>query len=112
MTTIYHFNRFVSLSVVEDLSTEAIINAIMAHVFRYRKTKVIESDCGSNYKGAQKILQANDDQRDLADIKWSEIRSRLKSCDIQLVTRGAKMPWVMGRAESANKMVKHVLPYK
>ena len=92
---------------VEDLSTEAIINAVMAHVFRFGRTKVIESDCGTNYKGAQRLLQAEDD---LADIKWPLIKSRLKSRGIQLVTRGAKMPWVMGGAEAANKMLKQVLP--
>ena len=71
---------------------------------------MIESDCGSNYKGAQQIMKENYDERDLADIKWSEIRSKLKSHGIQLVTRGAKMPWVMGGAESANKMVNRDLP--
>ena len=60
--------------------------------------------------GLNTILQANDNEEDLANIKWPKIKSRLKSRGIQLVTRGAKMPWVMGGAESANKMVKCVLP--
>ena len=92
LTNICHFSRYVSVSVVEDLSTEGIINAIMAHVVWFGRTKVIESDCGTNYKGAQRLLQANDNEDDLANIKWPEIKSRLKSRGIQLVTREAKMP--------------------
>ena len=45
LTNIDHFSRYVSVSVGEDLSTETIINAIMAQVFRFGCTKVIESDC-------------------------------------------------------------------
>ena len=43
MTNIDHFSRYVSVSVVEDLSMEAIIDTIMAHIFQYGNTKVIES---------------------------------------------------------------------
>ena len=91
------FSPTLTILVVEDLSTEAIINAIMAHVFRFGRTKVIESDCGTNYKGAQRLLQAEDE---LADVEWPLIKSKLKSRGIQLVTRGAKMPWVMGGSSS------------
>ena len=103
MTNICHFSRFISISVVEDLSTEALLNTFMGHVFRYGNTKIIESDCGSNYQKAQRVFQENnDDEEDLANVKWPEIKSKLKSRGIQLVIRGAKMPWIMGGAESTN----------
>ena len=78
---------------VEDLSTEAIINSIMGHIYRFGRAKVIETDCGTNYKGAQRLLQA---EEELASVEWPLIRSKLKSSGIELVMRGAKMPWVTG----------------
>ena len=100
LTNICHFSRYVSVSVVEDLSTEAIINSIMGHIYRFGRAKVIETDCGNNYKGDQRLLQA---EEELESIEWPLIRSKLKSRGIQLVMRGAKMPWITGGAEAANK---------
>ena len=107
VNNICHFSRYVSVSVVEDLSTEAIINSIMGHIYRFGRAKVIETDCGTDYKGAQRLLQA---EEELASVEWPLIRSKLKSRGIQLVMRGAKMPWITGGAEAANKMLKKMLP--
>ena len=39
MSNICNFSRYISISVVEDLSTEAILNTFMGHVFCYGNNK-------------------------------------------------------------------------
>ena len=110
MTNICHFSRFISLTMVENLSKECILKAFDVHSLRYGRAQLIESDMGSNYKSAQKTLEESEEDVDPKIIQ--ELVNDSLSKGTELVIRGPKMPWVMGSVENANKQVKRLIPNK
>ena len=56
MCNVDHFRTYISLTAVESLSEESILNAFHAHFHCYASSKIIESDIGTNYVSAQKQM--------------------------------------------------------
>jgi hypothetical protein len=57
---ICHFSRYISLTLVESLSKESILNAFKIHALRYGEYQQIEPDFGTNFSSARKTLQDGD----------------------------------------------------
>ena len=77
MCCIDHFTRYISLTAVETLSAESIINAFDQHFHRYGQTKICESDMGTNYVRAKKQMQNEDDEL-LSVQDWNKIQNEMK----------------------------------
>ena len=108
LTSIDHFSRYITLTVVESLSKESIINALKAHFNRYGKSKTIETDFGTNFVAAKSLLEQ--ENIDVHDVK--EIENELKSSGVTLIQRTPKAPFIQGSIEKANALIKRILPYK
>jgi transposase InsO family protein len=52
MVSIDDMSRFITTTLVEDLSSKAILRAIQKHRYRFGPTVTIRSDMGTNYVGA------------------------------------------------------------
>ena len=57
MTSICHFSRYLTITCVDSLSKESILNAFKLHFLRYGASKVIETDFGTNFSAAKDELE-------------------------------------------------------
>ena len=109
MISICDMSRYISITVVEDLSSKAILRALQKHHFRYGPTKQVHSDLGSNYRGAQRFLrEQSEDEISFETMK--EVQDLVKPYGITLKTRVSHAPYMMGSAESSVKIVKQLWP--
>ena len=53
MISICDMSRYITITVVEDLSAKAILRAFQKHRSRYGPAQLVHSDMGYNYRGAQ-----------------------------------------------------------
>jgi hypothetical protein len=109
LSGICHFSRYISLTLVESLSKESILNAFKIHALRYGESQQIETDFGTNFSSAKNILQEGDVISE-EDVKW--ITETLKSSGVHLVQRVPKAPWIQGSIERANSVIKKIMPGK
>ena len=109
MITIDDMSRFITVTLVEDLTAKAILRAIQKHRFRFGPTRIIHSDMGTNYVGAQRILrEQSEDVVDPAVMK--AVQEAAKSFGVTIITRVAKAPYMMGSAERSVAVVKKLWP--
>ena len=62
MVSICNMSRYITIIVVENLTKTAILKAIQQHKFRFGETKEIFSDKGTNYTGAQRVLEEENEE--------------------------------------------------
>ena len=58
LTGVCHFSRYISLTVVESLSKESILNALNLHSLRFGVSKEIQTDFSTNFCAAKETLEA------------------------------------------------------
>ena len=97
LVNICHYTRYISLSLLESMNSEVLLQTIKMHSLRYGKTEIIHADFGSNYVGIKQDLEM--ESLDQEEVK--RIQLELQSSGTQLVHKSPKTPWVQGSAEHA-----------
>ena len=82
MTSICHFSRYVSLTLVESLSKDSILKAMDNHSLRYGRAQLVESDMGTNYVAARQALEEDNDDIDPKIIKENVTDARSKGTEL------------------------------
>ena len=110
LTSICHFSRYITITVVEGLNKESIINSLRQHFHRYGSTSRIECDFGTNFVSAKSELESSGvdvhEKVESSDIK--HITEEMKSAGVKLIQRSPKAPFLQGGIERANAMIKHL----
>jgi hypothetical protein len=109
LVSVCNFSRFISITAVESLSKESILNAFENHFHRFGRSSYIETDLGTNFSAAKSDLE---DVQALEENTVKEITQSLKSSGVSLIQRAAKSPWIVGGVERANQIVKRIFPEK
>ena len=104
-----NFSRFISLTPVETLSKESILNSFESHFHRFGRSQSIETDLGSNFSAARTDLEAGET---IDPETYKQIAQGLKSNGVQLVQRAAKSAFIQGSVERSNQIVKRIFPEK
>ena len=99
MTSICHFRRYVTVTCVDSLSKESILNAFKLHFLKYSASKVVQTDFGTNFSIAKDDLEAKENVVNEEDLK--KITETLKSQGCQLNQIVPKAPWIQGGVERA-----------
>ena len=60
MTSICHLSRYVTVTCVDSLSKENILNAFKLHFLRYVESEVEQTDFGTNFSTAKYDLEAEE----------------------------------------------------
>ena len=114
LTCIDHFSRYITVTVVEGLNKENIINSLKAHFHRYGKSTRIECDFGTNFVSAKNLLESSGvdahEKVESSDIK--HITQEMQSAGEKLIQRAPRAPFIQGGIERANAMIKHLIPRK
>ena len=87
-TSICHFSRYLTITCVDSLSKERILNAFNLHFLRYGASKVIETDFGTNISAAKDELETEENVVNEKDLK--KITEDLKSQGCKLKQRVPK----------------------
>ena len=98
--------RAVHLEVVEDLSTSAFLNSFIRFISRRGVPKYVRSDCGTNFKLGQKVIQKlfeDDENND------NTIMSYCATEAIQWIFNPPGAPWMGGVWERLVGSVKRAL---
>ena len=71
LVNICHYTRYISLSLLETMNSEVLLQTIKIHSLRYGKTEIIHADFGSNYVGIKQDLETPDslDQEEIKQIQ-------------------------------------------
>ena len=109
LTAICHYSRYITVTVVDSLSRESILNALKMHFLRFGQSTTMETDFGTNFSAAKSILES-EDLIGNDDIK--RISETLKSEGVTLIQRTPKAPFIQGSIERANSLIKKILPGK
>ena len=109
MVSICNMSRYITIIVVENLTKTAILKAIQQHKFRFGETKEIFSDKGTNYTGAQRVLE-EENEESLTQSVMNDVKKELKSVGTEIITRVARAPWIQGSQERAISTVKRLWP--
>ena len=109
MVSICNMSRYITIIVVENLTKTAILKAIQQHKFRFGETKEIFSDRGTNYTGAQRVLE-EENEESLTQSVMNDVKKELKSVGTEIITRVARAPWIQGSQERAISTVKRLWP--
>ena len=102
-------SRFISITLVENLTKNAIIVAFEKHRYRFGPTKTAHTDRGTNYVGAQAFLRENPEEV-LSAQTMKEVQQAAKSKGLTIVTRVSKAPYQVGSAERSVAIVKRLWP--
>ena len=84
MVSVCNFSRFISLTPVESLSKESILNALENHFHRFGRSVSIETDLGTNFSAAKSDLES---EESLEENVVVEITQSLKSSGVSLIQR-------------------------
>ena len=103
------YTRLISLSMVQSLSMDHLLMAVLAHFHRYGKSARIESDLGTNFASMSK--QFKKESIPNGDEVMQELTQELKGHGVKFVQRCPKAPYLQGSAEHAVKMTKKALRY-
>ena len=68
LSAICDFSRYITISPVEDLGKEAILNCLKTHFLRYGVSSRIECDFGTNFSAAKENLETDHLSED--DVKY------------------------------------------
>ena len=109
MVSICNFTRYISLTPVETLSKESILNAFENHFHRFGRSQSIETDMGTNFSAAKTDLETAES---IDPTTMKEVAQGLKSTGVQLIQRAAKSAFIQGSVERANQIVKRIFPEK
>ena len=60
LVNICHYTRYISLSLLESMDSEVLLQTIRMHGLRYGKTDTIHADFGTNFCGAKYDLEEKD----------------------------------------------------
>ena len=100
MICVDRMSRFISITLVENLTKSAILVAFEKHRYRFGLTKTAHTDRGSNYVGAQAFLRENPEEL-LSAQTIKEIQQAAKSKGLTIVARVSKAPYQVGSAEKS-----------
>ena len=104
LVNICDFTRHISLHLLENMSSNCLLQAFRKQFLRFGKSSVISADFGSNYSGAKDAL--------LDETETELITHTLQSEGTQLIQRSPKMPWVQGSSEHSIFLTKRAIPVK
>ena len=105
------YTRLISLSMVQSLSMDHLLMAILAHFHRYGKSARIESDLGTNFVATAKQFTEDDTNPQEANEVMQQLTQELKGVGCKFIQRCARAPYLQGSAEHAVKMTKKALRY-
>ena len=108
LVTICDYSRYISITIVENLSTEAIMRAFQQVKYKYGDVQIIRSDMGSNFVGARNRLL--DDDETISDDVRKEVAMAARRHGLQIITRAARAPWIQGSCEKAIGTIKRSWP--
>ena len=60
LTAICEYSRYITVTVVDSLSRESILNALKMHFLRFGQSTTMETDFGTNFSAAKSILESED----------------------------------------------------
>ena len=103
------YTRMIALTMVENLSRDALMRAMITHMTRYGVPDTIESDLGTNFKSVKKQSEMEDERVNDDDLKI--LKQNLQSYGVKFIQRAPKSPWIQGSAEFSVKMTKKALRY-
>ena len=101
--------RYISFLLLEGMSSVTLLQTFRMQFLRFGRSATITADFGSNYVGAKRGLEAEDN---LDDEEIKRVTSALQSTGTRLIQRCPKTPWVQGAAEHSVALVKKVIPTK
>jgi transposase InsO family protein len=110
LVTICDYSRYISITVVENLSTEAIIRAFQQLMFRYGPISILRSDMGTNFVGAKNRYQLIDDESEVSETTRKEVSQAARRHGLQIITRASRAPWIQGSCEKAIGTIKKCWP--
>ena len=72
LANICNYTRYISLSLLESMDSEVLLQTIRMHSLRYGKTDTIHTDNGSNYVEIKQDLETNYslDQEEIKQVKF------------------------------------------
>ena len=85
-------SRYISVSLVENLTKNAILVAFEKHRYRFGPTKTAHTDKGSNYTGAQAFLREHSEDI-LSAQTMEQVQRAAKSTGLTIITRVSKAPY-------------------
>ena len=103
------YTRMIALTMVENLSRDALMRAMVNHMTRYGVPNTIESDLGTNFKSVKK--QSESESEGVTDDDLKVLKQNLQSYGVKFVQRSPKSPWLQGSAEFSVKMTKKAMKY-
>ena len=109
LVTICDYSRYISITVVENLTTEAIIRSFKELNYRYGPISVLRSDMGSNFVGAQNRFKLLDDEVINEEVK-KEVKEAARRQGMAIKTRCARAPFIQGSCEKAIGTIKKCWP--
>ena len=104
-----NYTRFVTLTLVESLSKESLLKAILKHRNRWGFTSEIFSDYGSNYTSAAKAMMEESEEVVDKDV-MEQVKNSLKRYSVTMRLRCPKNSWAQGSAERMIQVVKKLWP--
>ena len=107
LVNICNFTRYISLHLLENMTSNCLLQAFRKQFLRFGKSTVISADYGSNYSGAREGFE-----HFLEDEENKTVTLSLQSEGTKLVQRCPKSPWVQSSAERAVSLVKKALSVK
>ena len=108
LVTICDYSRYISITIVENLSTEAIMRSFQQLKYKFGATQIIRSDMGSNFTGARNRLL--DDEEIIDDDVRRQVTQTAKKHGLQIIARVARAPWIQGSCEKAIHTIKRCWP--
>ena len=109
LTAIDDFSRYITVTPVEDLSKQALLNSMNQHFWRYGVTTKITADFGSNFSSVAKELEKQDI---LTPEDLTSLSQELKSAHgCEIIQKSPHSPHIQGGIERANALIKMIIPH-
>ena len=102
------YSRYISVSVVESLSKEHLLNSMQQHFLRFGRAQRVECDFASNFSSSKEAVEEDV----VTDEAIEFMKKRLTSNGTKLVQRSPRAAFLQGSAEHGVKCIKRIIPSK
>ena len=109
MLNVCNWSRFTTITIVENLSRDSLVKALLKHRNRWGFTAEIFSDYGSNYTSAARAMM-EDSEEVVNKNLMEEVQSDMKKHAVTMRLRCPKNSWAQGSAERMIQVLKTLWP--
>ena len=109
LTAIDDFSRYISVTPIENLSKQALMNSLNQHFWRFGVTTKITADFATNFSSVAKDLEA---ENTLSNEDLKSLNQDLKSAHgCEIIQKSPLSPHIQGGIERANSLIKSIIPH-